>query len=140
MAKEAHILYIEDERATFDLVNHALKPLGYRVVRANSGQQGLTMMKKQKPDLLLLDLMMPHVSGWDVYRAMKMDEALADIPVIVITGQVPAHNRVIIEGLPAVDDYITKPFDVKRLIRSIQKFLPIHWIAMKAFDILVASH
>jgi CheY-like chemotaxis protein len=55
---------------------------------------------------------------------MKMDEALADIPVIVVTARVPAQNRVILEGLPPVDDYITKPFDVKRLIRSIQKFLP----------------
>jgi two-component system phosphate regulon response regulator PhoB len=126
MTKEPFIVYIDDERPALELISQALKLVGYEVTGVISSEQGLALMRGRKPDLLLLDLMMPHVSGWDVYRTMKTDEALADIPVIVITGQVPAHNRVIIEGLPPVDDYITKPFDVKRLIRSIQKFLPIH--------------
>ena len=123
MAKEAHILYIEDERATFDLVNQALKPLGYRVVRANSGQQGLTMMKKQKPDLLLLDLMMPDVNGWDVYRAVKTDETLADIPVIVITARLSDYDRTVIADLPQADGYIAKPFDVEQIVQIVQNFV-----------------
>lgn len=123
MAKEAHILYIEDERATFDLVNQALKPLGYRVVRANSGQQGLTMMKKQKPDLLLLDLMMPDVNGWDVYRAVKTDETLADIPVIVITARLSDYDRTVIADLPQADGYIVKPFDVDQIVQIVQNFV-----------------
>jgi two-component system, OmpR family, response regulator VicR len=123
MAKEAHILYIEDERATFDLVNQALKPLGYRVVRANSGQQGLTMMKKQKPDLLLLDLMMPDVNGWDVYRAVKTDETLADIPVIVITARLSDYDRTVIADLPQADGYIVKPFDVEQIVQIVQNFV-----------------
>jgi two-component system response regulator VicR len=123
MAKEAHILYIEDERATFDLVNQALKPLGYRVVRASSGQQGLTMMKKQKPDLLLLDLMMPDVNGWDVYRAVKTDETLADIPVIVITARLSDYDRTVIADLPQADGYIVKPFDVEQIVQIVQNFV-----------------
>lgn len=123
MAKAAHILYIEDERATFDLVNQALKPLGYRVVRANSGQQGLTMMKKQKPDLLLLDLMMPDVNGWDVYRAVKTDETLADIPVIVITARLSDYDRTVIADLPQADGYIVKPFDVEQIVQIVQNFV-----------------
>ena len=123
MAKEAYILYIEDERATFDLVNQALKPLGYRVVRANSGQQGLTMMKKQKPDLLLLDLMMPDVNGWDVYRAVKTDETLADIPVIVITARLSDYDRTVIADLPQADGYIVKPFDVEQIVQIVQNFV-----------------
>ena len=123
MAKEPHILYIEDERATFDLVNQALKPLGYRVVRANSGQQGLTMMKKQKPDLLLLDLMMPDVNGWDVYRAVKTDETLADIPVIVITARLSDYDRTVIADLPQADGYIVKPFDVEQIVQIVQNFV-----------------
>jgi CheY-like chemotaxis protein len=123
MAKEAHILYIEDERATFDLVNQALKPLGYRVVRANSGQQGLTMMKKQKPDLLLLDLMMPDVNGWDVYRAVKTDETLADMPVIVITARLSDYDRTVIADLPQADGYIVKPFDVEQIVQIVQNFV-----------------
>jgi DNA-binding response OmpR family regulator len=80
-------------------------------------------MRRRKPDLLLLDLMMPQLNGWDIYRAMKSDETLSSVPVIVITARVPSSNRIIIEDLPPVDDYITKPFDVERLIRSIQGFL-----------------
>ncbi len=81
-------------------------------------------MRQRKPDLLLLDLMMPHVSGWDVYRAMKSDESLADIPVIIITARVLTQGLTLIEGLPPVNDYLTKPFDVKRLIRAVQQWLP----------------
>lgn len=121
MSKEPHILYIEDDHTTFELINQALKPLGYRVVRASSGRQGLTMMKKQKPDVLLLDLMMPDVNGWDVYRAIKLDESLADIPVIVVTARVSDVDRTIIADLPQVSDYIVKPFDVEQVIRAVQK-------------------
>jgi CheY-like chemotaxis protein len=124
MSQEPFILYIDDERPALELIGHALKLAGYELTGTTSGEQGLAMMRERKPDVLLLDLMMPRISGWEVYRAMKTDEVLADIPVIVITARVPAQNRVIIEGLPPVDDYITKPFDVKRLIRSIQRFLP----------------
>jgi chemosensory pili system protein ChpA (sensor histidine kinase/response regulator) len=67
---------------------------------------------------------MPQVSGWDVYREMKSEVALADIPVIIITARVLSQDRIIVEGLPPVDDYVTKPFDVKRLIRAIQQFVP----------------
>ena len=77
----------------------------------------------EPPDLLLLDLMMPDFNGWDVYRVMKGDEELADIPVIVVTARVPQHGRILIEDLPPVEDYITKPFDVEQLIRSVQNLL-----------------
>jgi CheY-like chemotaxis protein len=123
MAKEPHILYVEDERATFDLVSQALKPLGYHVVRATSGQQGLTMIKKQKPDLLLLDLMMPDINGWDIYRSVKTDEALANIPVIVITALSTDQERTVIADLPQADGYIVKPFDVEQVVRLVQKFV-----------------
>jgi CheY-like chemotaxis protein len=123
MPKELHILYIEDDRTTFDLVHQALKPLGYRVVRATSGQQGITMMKQQKPAVLLLDLMMADVIGWDVYRNIKSDKTLANIPVIVITARISENDRTIIADLPKVDEYIVKPFDVEQVIQAVQKFV-----------------
>jgi two-component system, OmpR family, response regulator VicR len=123
MAKEPHILYVEDERATFDLVSQALKPLGYRVVRATSGQQGLAMIKKQKPDLLLLGLMMPDINGWDIYRSVKTNETLADMPVIVITALSTDQDRTVIADLPQADGYIVKPFDVEQVVRLVQKFV-----------------
>lgn len=124
MSKEPFILYIDDERPALDLVAQALKLAGYTISGVSSGEQGLALMRQRKPDLLLLDLMMPHFSGWDVYRAMKSDEALADIPVIIITARVLTQGLILIEGLPPVNDYLTKPFDVKRLIRAIQQWLP----------------
>jgi two-component system phosphate regulon response regulator PhoB len=124
MSKEPFILYIDDERPALDLVAQALKLAGYNITGVTSGEQGLALMRQRKPDLLLLDLMMPHFSGWDVYRAMKSDESLADIPVIIITARVLTQGLTLIEGLPPVNDYLTKPFDVKRLIRAIQQWLP----------------
>jgi DNA-binding response OmpR family regulator len=120
MAGTNHILYIEDERPVIELVRQTLRVAGYKVTGVTSGEQGLAMMRQDRPDLLLLDLMMPDVSGWDVYQAMKSDNQLADIPVIVITAKVPERGRVIVPDLPPVDDYITKPFSMARLIRSVQ--------------------
>ena len=122
MTTGSYILYIEDERAVFNLVREALKLSGYYTIGATSGLEGLALMREKKPDLLLLDLMMPDMNGWDVYRQVKTDAELIDIPVIVVTAKVPQNSRIIVEGLPPVDDYITKPFDVERLIRAVQKF------------------
>jgi CheY-like chemotaxis protein len=122
MAEEHYILYIEDERPMFELVREALKMSGHNVIGAMSGREGLDLMRMRKPDLVLLDLMMSGLNGWDVYRAMKSDEVLSDIPVIVVTAKVPRYGGRIIADLPPVEDYITKPFDVERLIRSVDKF------------------
>lgn len=124
MSQEPFILYIDDERPTLDLVAQALKLVGYNISGVTSGRQGLELMRQHKPSLLLLDLMMPQFSGWDVYRAMKTDEFLTDIPVIIITARVLPQELTLIEGLPPVNDYLTKPFDVQSLIRAIQRLLP----------------
>ena len=123
MATDPHILYIEDERPVLELARWALNLSGYKLSAATSGRQGLTMMRQRKPDLLLLDLMMRDFNGWDVYREIKSDEQLADIPVIVITATSLEHSRTIIDDLPPVDGFITKPFDVDRLIRSVERYL-----------------
>lgn len=123
MTQPPYILYIEDERPILELVRQALRMEGYDVGGATSGQQGLDMMRTRKPDVLLLDLMMPEVNGWEVYREMQTDDQLATIPVIVMTAKVPERGRHIADDLPPVQEYITKPFDVERLIRSVQSFL-----------------
>jgi DNA-binding response OmpR family regulator len=81
------------------------------------------MIKKQKPDLLLLDLMMPDINGWDIYRSVKTNEALADVPVIVITALSTDQDRTVIADLPQADGYIVKPFDVEQVVRLVQKFV-----------------
>jgi len=118
-----YILYIEDERAMFELVRQTLKLSGYEVKPATSGKQGLAMLKKRKPDLLLLDLMMPGVNGWDIYREIKSNKQLLDIPVITLSARPPDNNGYIIEDLPPVDDYLIKPFELSELISSVEKLL-----------------
>lgn len=122
MIKTPYVLYIEDERHVLNLVREALKLSGYDVAGATSGQQGLAIMRERKPDMVLLDLMMPDINGWDVYREMKTDQRLVNIPVIVITAKNPEQDGNIIEDLPPVDDYITKPFDMEHLLNSVQRF------------------
>ena len=123
MTTEPFILYLEDERPMINLVQHALKIAGHDITSAMSGERGLEIMQEHKPDLLLLDLMMPGVNGWDVYTAMKKDDTLADVPVVVITAKIPDRSLIIVEGLPPVEDYITKPFDVEHLIRVVERHL-----------------
>ena len=123
MTAEPFILYIEDERPVLELVREALKMAGHNITGATSGRQGIELMRQMTPSLVLLDLMMPDFNGWDVYREMKSDSALSSVPVIVITAHVPDRNRTIVDNLPPVDDYITKPFDVEQLIRSVENFL-----------------
>lgn len=123
MRNSPYILYIEDERPAIDLIRKALKPAGFEVVGVTSGQAGLEMMREHKPDLLLLDLLMPEQSGYDIYRQMKQDENLTNIPVIVISAIIPKKRYLIIDDLPPVDDYITKPFKLRRLTRAIEEVL-----------------
>jgi CheY-like chemotaxis protein len=122
-SKDPFILFIEDERPMLELVRQSLKLAGYSLTGATSGQEGLDLMHTKKPDLLLLDLMMPGINGWDVYRTIKADTTLVDVPVIVITAKIPPADLVIVQGLPPAEDYITKPFDIASLIRAIEKLL-----------------
>ena len=117
------ILLIEDEPDQIMMVALRLERHGYAVISAQSGVEGLEKARKLKPDLILLDLMMPDFNGWDVYREMKNDDTLSSVPVIVVAANIPDRNRTIIDNLPPVDDYITKPFDVEQLIRSVENFL-----------------
>src|SRR5262245_34273997 len=116
-SKEPFILYIENERPMLELVRKSLKLAGYNITGAAAGWEGVHLMQDQRPDLLLLDLMMPGTNSWDIYRVMKANETLATVPVIVITAKVPSRDLVIVEGLPPADDYVTKPFDIDSLVR-----------------------
>jgi CheY-like chemotaxis protein len=117
------ILYVEDERPVMELVRQAFRLAGRSITAATSGEQAIDIMKRSIPNVVLLDLMMPNFNGWDVYREMKQDDRLAGIPVIVVTAKVPNRGKTIIDDLPPVDDYITKPFDVEQLIRSVENYL-----------------
>ena len=80
-------------------------------------------MRQEKPDLILLDLMMPGIDGWEVYRQMRADKELAEIPVIIVTAKAQSIDKVLGLQVAKVADYITKPFGPKELIGSIERVL-----------------
>ncbi len=117
------ILCIEDETEMIELIRMVLEREGLDVTGAMGGEQGLKAMKEQKPDLILLDLMMPGMDGWEVYRQMRADKELTDIPVIIVTAKAQSIDRVLGLQVAKVADYITKPFGPKELIASVQRVL-----------------
>lgn len=117
------IVCIEDEPEMIDLVKLILRRAGFDFVGAMGGREGLETVRRFRPDLVLLDLMMPDVDGWDVYRRMKSDPELSSIPVIVITAKAQSIDRVLGLHIAGVDDYITKPFGPQELLASVDTIL-----------------
>jgi len=122
-ANKSSILYIEDDPEMIDLVSLILNRQGFQVIGANGGREGLEIVKQTQPDLILLDLMMPDIDGWDVYQQLKTSESTRDIPVIIITAKSQTIDRVLGVQIAKVDDYISKPFRPGDLIESIKKIL-----------------
>lgn len=116
-------IYIEDEPEMIDLVRLILAPKRYEVIGANGGRAGLDSVRKTLPDVVLLDLMMPDMDGWEVYHQLKADDSTRDIPVIVITAKAQNIDKVLALHIAKVDDYISKPFTPQELVDSLNKVL-----------------
>jgi DNA-binding response OmpR family regulator len=121
MADKQRILCIEDEEEMIDLMRLILERKGFEVLGAVGGQEGLDAVRREKPDLVLLDLMMPDVDGWEVYRQMKSDAELQDIPVVVVTAKAQSIDKVLGLHIAKVDDYVTKPFGPGDLLESVER-------------------
>jgi DNA-binding response OmpR family regulator len=117
------ILCIEDEPEMIDLIRLILGRRGFEVVGAAGGKEGLEKMQQHPPALVLLDLMMPDMDGWEVYQQMKADEKTKDIPVIVVTAKAQSIDKVLGLHIAKVDDYIAKPFSPQELLNSVDKVL-----------------
>jgi DNA-binding response OmpR family regulator len=122
-AKLKCILCIEDEPEMIDLMRLILGRRGFEVKGATSGMAGLKMIREERPDLVLLDLMMPEMDGWEVYQQIKADEKTKGIPVIVVTAKAQSIDRVLGLHIAKVDDYIAKPFSPQDLMTSVEKVL-----------------
>jgi len=96
---------------------------GFEVKGASGGVEGLKMIRQEMPDLVLLDLMMPDMDGWEVYQQMKADEKTKGIPVIVVTAKAQSIDKVLGLHIAKVDDYIAKPFSPQDLMNSVEKIL-----------------
>jgi DNA-binding response OmpR family regulator len=113
------ILVVDDEKKIVEIIRAYLERDGYQVVIAYDGKSALDLASKQSPDLLVLDLMLPEMSGWDVCRAIRKK---SEVPIIMLTARDEVTDKII--GLEmGADDYLTKPFDPKELVSRIRAVL-----------------
>jgi len=118
------IVYVEDHADMIDLAKLILESKGFEVVGAIGGREGLETIRREMPDLVLLDLMMPDVDGWEVHRKIKADDQLKDIPVIVITAKDKPIDQVLGLQVAKVNDYLIKAdFGPNELLESVQRVL-----------------
>jgi two-component system phosphate regulon response regulator PhoB len=113
------ILIIEDERDLTELLSYNLQREGYETLVAHDGQEGLRKAQTLLPELIILDLMLPGLSGQDVLREIRAGERTRDIPVIILTARAEETDQVVGFSI-GCDDYVTKPFSVKVLLQRIK--------------------
>ncbi|MFQ6122671.1 MAG: response regulator transcription factor [Dehalococcoidales bacterium] len=118
----ARILIVEDDPASSRLLNFRLKSLGHETIIAVDGGEALKTAMKEKPDLILLDIMMPIMNGFQVLHQLKAQEKTKDIPIIMLTSKV--QEKDIVFGLESgAADYVTKPFSFAELIARVNRTL-----------------
>jgi two-component system alkaline phosphatase synthesis response regulator PhoP len=116
---QARVLVVEDERDVAELIRYNLDKEGYAVVVAPTGADALKQARDARPDLILLDIMVPQLNGWEVCRRLKQDAETRNIPVIMVTGRVEEGDKVLGFEMGA-DDYVTKPFSPRELLARIR--------------------
>ena len=117
------IVYIEDDLEMTYLIKMILERKGYEVVSTNDGMEGFELIEKESPDLVLLDLMMPNIDGWDIYHQIKSNESTNHIPVIIISAKAQPIDKVLGIEIAKVNNYIGKPFKPQELLESIESIL-----------------
>ena len=116
------ILVVEDEEDIIDLIEYHLRQSGFSVIRALDGPLGLELARKKRPDLVILDLMLPGMDGKDVCRALKLNPLTQSIPILMLTAKTEEVDRLIGFELGA-DDYVTKPFSPRELVLRVKAIL-----------------
>ena len=117
--RPGRVLLLEDEQDVAELMRYQLTKEGYDVVIAGNGADALRLARDTRPDVILLDIMVPQLNGWEVCRRLKQDAELATIPVIMVTGRVEEGDKVLGFALGA-DDYVTKPFSPRELVARVR--------------------
>jgi two-component system response regulator VicR len=117
------IMVVDDEPDVVDLVKLVLESDGFNVVTAYSGKEALDKIDREMPDLVLLDIMMPQMDGWEVYSRIRANPKTANIPVAMLTAKSQSIDKMIGLHVVKVDDYITKPFGRSELLERVKRIL-----------------
>ena len=121
-ANMSRILVVDDDHDILRLVRAYLEKAGFVVLYAFDGETALHILRRDRPDLLVLDLMLPDRDGWDLTRLIRSDTTLADIPIIMLTARVEDSDKIV--GLEiGADDYITKPFNPREVVARVRALL-----------------
>ncbi|HHJ06178.1 MAG TPA: response regulator transcription factor [Anaerolineae bacterium] len=118
----AKILIVDDDKKIVRLIKSYLEQAGFTVLTAYNGETALHAIRREKPDLALLDLMLPDRDGWDITRLVRSDPTLAQLPIIMLTARIEDADKIIGLELGA-DDYITKPFNPREVVARVKSVL-----------------
>ena len=123
MGKSETILIIDDDQHIRELIEVNLVARGYAVRQAANGQEGLDAIRQELPDLLILDVMMPRVDGWEVCKVVRDDPETRGLKTIILTAKGSDRDRMVGVDVLGADAYMTKPFDVDALLESVARLL-----------------
>jgi DNA-binding response OmpR family regulator len=116
------ILIVDDEADLVETVRFPLEMEGFNVLVSYNGEDGLGQARREKPDLILLDLMLPKLDGYKVCRLLKFDERYKNIPILMLTAKTQEKDKAL--GLETgANEYITKPFDLEKLVEKVKEYL-----------------
>jgi len=119
---QTKILVVDDEADLVETIQFALELEGYNVLVASNGEEGLNIARQEKPDLILLDLMLPKLDGYKVCRLLKFDERYKYIPILMLTARTQEKDKILGKETGA-NEYITKPFEMDELMAKIKSYL-----------------
>jgi CheY-like chemotaxis protein len=122
MSQKSKVLIVDDEPLNVDYLEQALEDSNYQLIIATNGREALDKIKRDQPDLVLLDLMMPILDGFEVLAQVKADQVLRDIPVIIVSAA--NDSKSVVRGIKqGAEDYITKPIDADHLVKKLKEYL-----------------
>jgi len=116
------ILVVDDEADLVETVRFPLEMEGFNVLICYNGEDALNQARKERPDLILLDLMLPKLDGYKVCRLLKFDEKYKHIPILMLTAKTQEKDKLLGKETGA-DEYITKPFDIDELMKKVKTYL-----------------
>lgn len=123
-ARGARILIVDDEPFIVETLRFALEKAGYACLVAYDGEDALRIAREESPGLILLDIMLPKLNGFQICRLLKFDERYRHIPIIMLTARAQERDRLLGKEIGA-DEYVTKPFELPALLQVVARHLPL---------------